>query len=109
LHFRLPLKSGGTPEGVNYINVYVYIYIMSRLINVSDSVYEQLTRIKRARGQSYSEAIASILPSAGTGAAKTDNWDSLIAWIKEKDKKFKGKRVRLDHDKILYDDPYDDS
>ena len=88
----------------NYINVYVYIYIMSRLINVSDSVYEQLTRIKRARGQSYSEAIAGMLPNGGASAAKTDNWDSLIAWIKEKDKKFKGKRVRIDHDQILYGD-----
>jgi len=82
---------------------------MSRLINVSNSVYEQLTRIKRARGQSYSEAIASMLPSSGTGTAKTDNWDNLLAWIRENDKKFKGKRVRLDHDKILYDDPYDGS
>ena len=77
---------------------------MSRLINVSDSVYEQLTRIKRAKGQSYSEAIAGMLPGCGTGTAKTDNWDSLIAWIKEKDRKFKGKRVRIDHDQILYGD-----
>ena len=75
---------------------------MSRLINVSDSVYEQLTRIKRAKGQSYSEAIASMLPNAGASMAKTDNWDGLLAWIKEKDKKFKGKRVRIDHDQILY-------
>ena len=75
---------------------------MSRLINVSDSVYEQLTRIKRAKGQSYSEAIASILPSSGAGAAKTDNWDDLIAWIKENDKKFKGKKEKIDHDLIAY-------
>ena len=75
---------------------------MSRLINVSDSVYEQLTRIKRAKGQSYSEAIAGMLPGSGTSTAKTDNWDGLLAWIKEKDKKFKGKRVRIDHDQILY-------
>ncbi len=77
---------------------------MSRLINVSDSVYEQLTRIKRAKGQSYSEAIAGMLPSSGAGTAKTDNWDGLIAWIKEKDRRFKGKRVRIDHDQILYGD-----
>jgi len=33
---------------------------------------------------------------------KTDNWDSLIAWIKERDKHFKGKRKKIDHDLILY-------
>jgi len=82
---------------------------MSRLINVSDSVYEQLTRIKRAKGQSYSEAIASMLPSSGAGTAKTDNWGDLIAWIKENDKKFKGKKVKIDHDQILYGDPDDGS
>lgn len=82
---------------------------MSRLINVSDAVYEELTRMKRAKGQSYSEAIASLLPEPAPIAKKTDNWDNLIAWIRENDKKFKGKRVKLDHDKILYDDPYDGS
>ncbi|MFA5930066.1 MAG: antitoxin VapB family protein [Candidatus Micrarchaeia archaeon] len=82
---------------------------MSRLINVSDSVYEQLTRIKRAKGQSYSEAIAGMLPSEGASTAKTDNWDDLIAWIKENDKKFKGKKVKIDHDQILYGDSDDGS
>lgn len=76
---------------------------------MSDSVYEQLTRMKRAKGQSYSEAIAGMLPEPAQIAKKTDNWDSLIAWIRENDKKFKGEKARLDHDKILYDDPYDGS
>ena len=75
---------------------------MSRLINVSDSVYEQLTRIKRAKGQSYSEAIASMLPISGAGTAKTDNWDSLIARLREESRKFKGKRVKIDHDLIAH-------
>ena len=79
---------------------------MSKLINVSDSVYEQLTRIKRAKGQSYSEAIAGLLP-AQQAAKKTDNWDELIAWIKEQDKKFKGKREKIDNDQIIYGDPYE--
>ncbi|MFA6907728.1 MAG: hypothetical protein WC263_02785 [Candidatus Micrarchaeia archaeon] len=103
------MRNEGTPEGISHINVYVYIYIMSRLINVSDPVYEQLTRIKRAKGQSYSEAIAGMLPEPAPVAKKTDNWDSLLAEIRENDKKFKGRKVRLDHDKILYDDPYDGS
>jgi len=33
---------------------------------------------------------------------KTDNWDDLIAWIKERDKEFKGKKEKIDHDLILY-------
>ncbi|MFA6213942.1 MAG: hypothetical protein WC717_01560 [Candidatus Micrarchaeia archaeon] len=82
---------------------------MSRLINVSDGVYEALTRMKRAKGQSYSEAIAGLLPEPAQALKKTDNWDNLLAWIRENDKKFKGGKVKLDHDKILYDDPYDGS
>ncbi len=82
---------------------------MSRLINVSDAVYKQLTRIKRARGQSYSEAIAGMLPDSNASTAKTDNWDDLIAWVKENDKKFKGKKEKIDHDEILYGDAHDRS
>ena len=82
---------------------------MSRLINVSDSVYEQLTRIKRAKGQSYSEAIAGMLPGSGTSTAKTDNWDDLIARLREESRKFEGKRVRIDHDLIAHGVSFDHS
>jgi len=83
------------------INVYVYIYIMSRLINVSDDVYSDLTRLKKAKNASYSTVVRELLGSSRP-AAKTDNWDELIAWIKERDKNFKGKREKIDHDLILY-------
>ncbi|MCX6769832.1 MAG: hypothetical protein NT051_04100 [Candidatus Micrarchaeota archaeon] len=33
---------------------------------------------------------------------KTDNWDNLLSWIKENDKKFKGKKKKIDHDLICY-------
>ena len=33
---------------------------------------------------------------------KVDNWDSLIALMKEREKHFKGKREKTDHDFILY-------
>jgi len=36
------------------------------------------------------------------GEKKTDNWDALIARIKKKDKKFKGKRMKIDHDLIAH-------
>jgi len=34
--------------------------------------------------------------------SKKENFDDLIAWIKEKDKKFKGKREKIDYDLIAY-------
>jgi len=80
----------------------MYTYTsMSRLINVSDAIYEELTRIKRAKGQSYSEAIADLLPK-NSSDEKTDNWDSLIAKLREESRNFKGKRVKIDHDLIAH-------
>lgn len=75
---------------------------MSRLVNLSDPVYEELTRLKKAKGASYSEVIAELLPGARKQAAKTDNWDNLIAWLKENDRHFKGKKVKIDHDLIAH-------
>jgi len=75
---------------------------MSRLVNLSDAVYEELTRLKKAKGASYSEVIAELLPGSQKHGAKTDNWDSLIAWLRERDRNFKGKREKIDHDLILY-------
>lgn len=80
---------------------------MSRLVNLSDAVYEELTRLKRAKGASYSEVIAELLPNEQRQAAKTDNWDRMIAWIKEKDRHFKGKKEKIDHDQILYGETHD--
>ena len=37
-----------------------------------------------------------------TKAEKTDNWDKLIALIKERERHFKGKMEKTDHDLILY-------
>ena len=33
---------------------------------------------------------------------KTDNWDRMIAWIRRRDKNFKGKKEKIDHDLIAY-------
>ena len=68
---------------------------------MSDDVYSNLTRLKRARGGSYSEVVRDLL-GEGKPKAKTDNWDRLIALLKERGKKFKGKKTRIDHDLILY-------
>jgi len=81
---------------------------MSRLINVSDSVYEQLTRIKRAKGQSYSEAIAGMLQKGGT-PGKTIGWEEILAKIKARDAKFKGKKEKIDHDLIAHGVSFDHS
>lgn len=68
---------------------------------MSDDVYKELTRMKRAKNASYSTVVRDLLGSSRP-AAKTDNWDELIAWIKERDRHFKGKREKTDHDLILY-------
>ena len=33
---------------------------------------------------------------------KTDNWDNLIALMKERDRHFKGKKRHIDHDLIAH-------
>ena len=72
---------------------------MSRLINVSDTVYEELTRLKQMRGQSYSEAIARLLPK---DKEKSIGWDEILAKIKRRDARFKGKTEKIDHDLIAH-------
>ena len=78
---------------------------MSRLINVSDGVYEELTLLKRARNASYSEAISGLL-KAGRQTEKKHTWDEVLARLKARAKSYKGKRETTDHDKILYGGEY---
>jgi hypothetical protein len=95
------LNAGGTGEESRYINVYVYIYIMSRLINVSDAIYEELTLLKRAKGISYSGAIDGLIRVNGTGK-KSHNLKEMIAWAEERARGYAGKKEKTDHDLILY-------
>jgi len=81
---------------------------MSRLINVSDSVYEELTRMKRARGQSYSEAIAGMLPKGGL-PAKTIGWEEILEKLEKRAANFRGKRTKIDHDLIAHGVSFDHS
>jgi len=81
---------------------------MSRLINVSDSVYKQLTRIKRAKGQSYSEAIAGMLQKSST-PDKTIGWEEILKKLEKRAANFKGKRVKIDHDLIAHGVSFDHS
>ncbi|MCX6769830.1 MAG: hypothetical protein NT051_04090 [Candidatus Micrarchaeota archaeon] len=81
---------------------------MSRLINVSDAVYEELTVLKRARNASYSEAILLLLQDRGA-AKKIHTWKEMVDWMKKKDAKFHGKLEKTDHDLIAHGVSRDDS
>ena len=74
---------------------------MSHLINVADEVYEELTTIKKMRDASYSEVIQSLLHKHAE-EEKVLNWGDILKWIKERDKKYKGKKERINHDLIAY-------
>ena len=81
---------------------------MSRLVNLSDPVYEELTRMKRAKNASYSEVVEELLKSK-EASGKTHDWSDVIAWIKERDRHFKGKTRKIDHDLIAHGVSRDDS
>ena len=81
---------------------------MSRLVNLSDSVYEELTRMKRAKNESYSEVVEALLRASNT-QKKTHDWKDVIVWVKERDKHFKGKTRKIDHDLIAHGVSRDDS
>jgi hypothetical protein len=73
---------------------------MSRLINVSDAIYGELTLLKKARGISYTEAIALLLhgkPEARAGSLK-----ELGEWALARSRSHKGKREKTDHDLVAY-------
>ncbi len=74
---------------------------MSRLVNLADGVYEELTRLKKAKDASYSEIVAELLEGR-RAVKKTHGWAETIAWARERGKKFRGKRERTDHDLIAY-------
>ena len=81
---------------------------MSRLINVSDGVYEELTLLKRARNASYSEAIVELLQDR-SATKKTHTWREMVDWMKKRDAKFKGKTEKTDIDLIAHGVSRDDS
>jgi len=81
---------------------------MSRLINVSDAVYEELTLLKRARNASYSEAIVELLQDR-SATKKTHTWKEMVDWMKKRDAKFKGKTEKTDIDLIAHGVSRDDS
>ena len=73
---------------------------MSKLINVSNNVYDELTRRKKARNASYSEVISELLQERDK--PKTIGWDEILAEIKKQDATFKGKKEKIDHDLIAH-------
>ena len=74
---------------------------MSHLVNLSDEAYEELSKLKQAKQASYSEVIIEILDQA-KHTQKTLTTDDIISRIKERDKSFKGKKEKIDHDLIAY-------
>ena len=94
-----PLFSDGLEQG--NINVYVYVYIMSRLVNLSDSVYEELTRMKRAKNASYSEVIQNML-TARHKTKRNETLQDLIEWAEDRACKYKGPKEKTDHDLVAY-------
>ena len=81
---------------------------MSRLINVSDAVYGELTLLKRAKGVSYSDTITELLQSKNR-VKKTHTWTEMVDWMKKRDAKFKGKTEKTDIDLIAHGVSRDDS
>jgi predicted CopG family antitoxin len=81
---------------------------MSRLINVSDAVYEELTLLKRAREASYSETIVYLLESK-SALKKRHTWREMVDWMKKRDATFKGKKEKTDIDLIAHGVSRDDS
>ena len=74
---------------------------MSHLVNLSDELYEELTAIKKIRNVSYSEVIQSLLHEHAE-EKKTTDWQTMIARARERDRQFKGKKEKIDHDLIAY-------
>ena len=75
--------------------------LMSKLINVSDSVYNALTLQKRAKNASYSEVITALI-AANKPPNKSRDMHEMVAWAKERAAKYRGKLEKTDHDLIVY-------
>lgn len=73
---------------------------MSRLVNLSDTIYMQLTRIKKAKRASYSEVVAGLLKEVEP--QKTHGWEETLAKLDAEAAKFKGKKEKTDYDLIAY-------
>ncbi len=74
---------------------------MSQLINIADDLYAELTRMKKARGVSYTEVIREAV--VGNKQQKTGSWNEMFAHVAELETRFKGKPKRkIDVDKIVY-------
>lgn len=74
---------------------------MSKLINVSDAVYDELTLRKKMRNESYTEVIAELL-LRHEHSRKTIGWDEILEKIRKRDMAFKGKKEKIDHDLIAH-------
>jgi len=74
---------------------------MSHLINVSDEVYEELTKLKKIRNDSYSSVLKDVLKK-NSQLKKTIGWEEMIQKAKERDAQYKGKKEKIDHDLIAY-------
>jgi len=74
---------------------------MSRLVNLSDEVYDELTMLKQMKNVSYTEVISDLLHRLRE-LNKTIDWKIMISKAKARDSKFKGKKEKIDYDLIAY-------
>ena len=73
---------------------------MSKLVNISDKLYEELTALKKMQDASYTQVIENLLHRVSE--IKTTDWKNMISKARERDKKFGGKKERIDHDLVAY-------
>lgn len=71
---------------------------MSQLINISDDVYEALTKLKKLKNASYSQVIRQHL---GSGQAVSISFEQMIDEIEKSEPKPK-KLEKTDHDLAAY-------
>ena len=72
---------------------------MSELINIADDLYDDLTRLKKVTGASYTEVIREYVPIT---AHKTGSHQDILVFIKALEKEFTGPKEKVDIDKIAY-------
>ncbi len=82
-----------------FINVYVYVYVMSKLVNISDEIYERLTALKKIKNESYTHIIADLL---GRTESKKYTLADILNELRTQDKSFKGRKEKIDHDLVAY-------